>query len=98
VETTISFKKHIRLDCTIYHLMPVMYHLRSKNTVYRNINISSLFRLSYTKIPLSPSNLHHTICPDLLFVIEARRYERTRFSLPVAQPRILFRRGSQWCC
>jgi len=55
--------------------------------------MSSLFRVNYTKMPLSSSNLHHTICPDLRLVIEARTYERTSFSLPVAQTRILFGRG-----
>ena len=30
---------------------------------------------------LFSSKLDHTTCPDLLFVIEARRYERTSFSL-----------------
>ena len=65
--------------------MQVMYHLCSKNTFYRNINISSLLRLNYTKMHLSSSNLHHTICPDLLLVIEARSYEKTSFSLPVAR-------------
>jgi len=47
-------------------------------------------------MPLSSSKLDHTICPDLVLVIEARMYERTSFSLPSAPPRILFGRGSQW--
>jgi len=38
---------------------------------------------------LSLSNLNHTIYSDLLLVIEAQRYERISFSLPVAQPRIV---------
>jgi len=42
---------------------------------------------------LSPSNLDHTVCPDLLLLIEARKNERTGFSLPVAQQRILFGRA-----
>jgi len=54
------------------------------------------FRVNYTKMPLSSSKLDHTICPDLVLVIEARMYERTSFSLPSAPPRILFGRGSQW--
>jgi len=41
---------------------------------------------------LSPSNLDHIICLDLLLVIEARKYELTSFSLLVVQPRILLGR------
>ena len=43
-------------------------------------------------LSFSSSNLDHIICPDLLLVIEARRYELTSFSLPVVQPRILLGR------
>ena len=80
------------LNCTKNYLIQVMYHVCSKRQFYRNINISSLFRLNSTKMLLSPSNLDHITCPDLLLVIEARRYERTSFSLPVVQPRILLGR------
>jgi len=54
------------------------------------------FPVNYTKMLLSSSKLDHTICPDLLLVIAARRYERISFSLPLAPQRILFERGSQW--
>jgi len=50
--------------------------------IHRNINISGLFRLNYTKCPFRQSSkLDHTTCPDLFLVTEARRYERTSFSL-----------------
>jgi len=54
------------------------------------------FPVNYAKMPLSLSKLDHTICPDLLLVIEGQRYERTSLSLPLAPPRILFGRGSHW--
>jgi len=37
----------------------------------------AFFRLNYTKMPLSSSNLKSHNLPDLLLVIEARRYVRT---------------------
>jgi len=40
------------------------------------------FPVNYTKMLLSSSKLDRTICSDLLLVNEARRYERTSFSLP----------------
>jgi len=51
------------------------YLSRSK-VFYDFIKLNFLFR----PFPFS-SKLDHTTCPDLLLVIEARRYERTSFSL-----------------
>jgi len=71
-----------------------------KTQFHRNINISSLFWLNYTKTLLSTSKLDHTICPELLSsVIEVRRYERTSLSLPFKRLKEFCSGGtSQWCC
>jgi len=72
--------------------------------LHRNITISRLFLLNYTRMIFSTNTLHvfmeakssmiltfrsfvpccshqldHTTCPDLLLVIEARRYKRDQF-------------------
>jgi len=83
--------------------------------LHRNVTISRLFLLNYTKMIMYSkvkqhfacfygskivydfslslfrpflflSNLDHTTCPDLLLVIEARRYKRISFSLLKDRP------------
>jgi len=97
LQTTISFtKKYIEFELysNLFNASHVPLVFEEHNSIEALI-ISSLFRSNYTKMPLFSSKLDHTIYPDLLLVIEAPRYEMTSFSLPVAQPRILFGRTSQ---
>jgi len=98
LKATISLKKiyiQFELHSNLFNASHVPLVFEKQNSI-ETLTIPSLFRSNYTKMPLFSSKLDHTIYPDLLLVIEAPRYEMTSFSLPVAQPRILFGRTSQW--
>jgi len=70
-----------------------------KTQFHRNINTSTLFKLIYTKMLFSSPKLDRTICPDLLLVTEARKYERTILSLPFKHlQEFCSGGGSQWRC
>ena len=73
--------------------MPATARRVTLSMKHHNLAVTHPFPVKLNKNALSSSNLHHKIRPDLLLVIEARRYERTSISLPVAQPSIFLARG-----